>query len=147
PTALDDLGLVPAIRRYAAQHLEPLGIDLILDAQPWPRARLEPALETVLFRIMQEAINNVARHAQAQHVRVSLKADAAGVNVCVDDDGRGFDPATPREGLGLVGMRERVNLVGGRVEVHSTPGRGTQVEICIPLQKAYGDEQNSCAAR
>ncbi len=146
PAALDDLGLVPAIRRYAAHHLEPLGIEFTIDTQDWPKARLAATVETALFRIIQEGINNVARHAHARHVRLSLTASAEGISARVEDDGEGFDPNAPREGLGLAGMRERVSLVGGRVEVHSAPGRGTQVQISIPLQRAYGDEQDPRAA-
>ena len=139
PTALDDLGLVPAIRRFTEQHLEPLGITLSLETRAWPKTRLPPSVETVLFRVMQEAINNIARHANARHVRIIFAADEAGISARVEDDGEGFDPATPRGGLGLVGMRERANLIGGRVEVHSARGGGTQVEICIPLQKGQVD--------
>ena len=135
PAALDDLGLVPAIRRFAEQHLEPLGITLSLQTHAWPKTRLPLSVETVLFRVMQEAINNVARHANARHTRIIFEADALGIIARVEDDGEGFEPATPRAGLGLVGMRERANLIGGRVEVRSAPGGGTQVEICIPLQK------------
>ena len=139
PTALDDLGLVPAIRRFTEQHLEPLGMTLSLETRAWPKTRLPPSVETVLFRVMQEAINNIARHANARHVRIIFAADEAGISARVEDDGEGFDPATPRGGLGLVGMRERANLIGGRVEVHSARGGGTQVEICIPLQKGQAD--------
>ena len=88
---------------------------------------------------MQEAINNIARHANARQVRIIFAADEAGISARVEDDGEGFDPATPRGGLGLVGMRERASLIGGRVEVHSARGGGTQVEICIPLQKGQVD--------
>ena len=139
PTALDDLGLVPAIRRFTEQHLEPLGITLSLETRAWPKTRLPPSVETVLFRVMQEAINNIARHANARQVRIIFAADEAGISARVEDDGEGFDPATPRGGLGLVGMRERASLIGGRVEVHSARGGGTQVEICIPLQKGQVD--------
>jgi signal transduction histidine kinase len=140
PTALDDLGLVPAIRRFAEQHLEPLGIEVSTEMRAWPRARLSPTLETVLFRIMQEAINNVARHANARHVRIVLQTNNSDLTTTVTDDGEGFDQGEPREGWGLVGMRERANLIGGRVDVTSALGRGTQVVIHISLQKGHSDE-------
>ena len=135
PSALDDLGLIPAIRRYAEEHLEPRGIEVALDTRAWPRERVSPSVETVLFRTLQEAINNVARHAQAQHVRLTLAATPEELIGQVEDDGQGFDPQEPRAGWGLLGMRERVNLVGGRVDVQSAPGKGTRVEIRIPRER------------
>ncbi len=135
PTALDDLGLVPAIRWYAAQHLEPLGVQVTLEANAWNKARLPASLETVLFRVLQEAINNVARHAHARHAWIALEEDGVGSIARIKDDGQGFDPAEPRTRWGLVGMRERVNLIGGRVDIQSAPGGGTQIEIWIPRER------------
>jgi len=135
PAALDDLGLVPAIRRFAEEHLEPLGIEVAIDTRAWPRARLSPSVETVFFRALQEAINNIAHHAQAHHVRLTLEATPEDLIGRVEDDGQGFDPQEPRAGWGLLGMSERAHLVGGRVDVQSTSGRGTRIEIWIPRER------------
>jgi signal transduction histidine kinase len=135
PSALDDLGLVPAIRRFAKEHLEPLGIEVSIDGHAWPRARLSPPVETVFFRTLQEAINNIARHARARHVRLTLAATPEYLIGRVEDDGQGFDPQGPRAGWGLLGMRERANLVGGHVYVQSAPGEGTRIEIRIPHER------------
>jgi two-component system sensor histidine kinase UhpB len=134
PAALDDLGLVPAIRWFAEQHLEPLGVQVSFETPSW-KSRLPPPAETVLFRVMQEAINNIARHAHARTVRIALEANGTEIIARVEDDGRGFDVMGLREGWGLAGMRERANLVGGRLQVNSTPGGGTQIEIWIPLKE------------
>lgn len=135
PAVLDDLGLIPAIRRFAEEHLEPLGIEVTIDTRAWPRVRLSPSVETVFFRTLQEAINNIAHHAQARHVRLTLEATPENLIARVEDDGQGFDPQEPRAGWGLLGMSERVNLVGGRVDVQSTPGRGTRIAIRIPRER------------
>lgn len=140
PAALDDLGLVPAIRWFAEQHLEPLGVQVSVKTHSW-KLRLPPPVEPVLFRVMQEAINNIARHAHARNVHIALEANGAGIVARVKDDGQGFDLAEPREGWGLVGMRERANLIGGRVQVNSTPGGGTQIEIWIPLEERSWDDE------
>jgi chemotaxis family two-component system sensor kinase Cph1 len=97
--------------------------------------RLPAPVETTLFRIVQEAVNNVLRHAQAQHVQVILTRDDDHVQVHVADDGRGFDVQRPRSGvhIGLWSMRERVEQLGGRFEVRSAPGQGTTVTAVVPL--------------
>jgi signal transduction histidine kinase len=98
--------------------------------------RLSPEGELALFRIVQEALSNVARHALASHARVTLREVDGAVEAVVEDDGCGFDPAAQeaaRPCLGLFGMRERALYVGGEVEVRSTPGAGTRVRIRIPL--------------
>ena len=135
PSALDDLGLVPAIRRFAEERLESLDVRLTMETQGWPRERLDPAVETVLFRVMQEALNNIAQHADACSVRIALETNHTSLMARVDDDGNGFDPAAPRGRWGLIGMRERLNLIGGEIQVTSAPDRGTQIEIRIPREK------------
>ncbi len=143
PSALDDLGLFPAIRWLAAQHLEPLGIRVSFETHAL-KSRLPAPVETVVFRVMQEAISNIARHANARCVRIMLGANGAGMLARIEDDGQGFDPAktpgAPGEAWGMVGMRERANLIGGRVQVNSAPGRGTQIEIKIPLEQHDGHD-------
>jgi two-component system sensor histidine kinase UhpB len=138
PTMLDDLGLVPAIRWYARSSLEASGAKLNFE-EAQEIGRLDPRLETALFRIAQEAVNNIVRHAQASTVRIALCLDSGDVCLQVEDDGRGFDvrriseQALPQRRLGLLGMKERVDLVGGRMMVDSAPGRGTRLEVRVSL--------------
>ena len=89
-------------------------------------------MKFVLFRVIQEQMNNVARHAQASHVQIVLEKIPGFIQVLIRDDGRGFDPATVREGLGFANMRNRVSVYKGKVELASTPGQGCQVTIRIP---------------
>lgn len=138
PPLLDDLGLAAAIAWYAETRLQPLGIALELRCDQM-EARLPPALETALFRVAQEALTNVVRHADASSVYVMLGVDDHAVSLAVRDDGRGFQqPAVTAtggesEGLGLLGMRERVTILGGEMCVDSEPGQGTTVTVTIPV--------------
>lgn len=137
PVALDDLGLIAAMRSYAEQHLLPRGVEVQVSTQGSAR-RLAPELEIALFRIVQEAINNIANHANAQHVHLSIAFAAAGVRVRVEDDGCGFDPdeilqaGDHDRGFGLLGMQERAALAEGSVVIDSQPGAGTRIEITLP---------------
>ncbi len=132
PTMLDDLGLAPAIRWYARSQLEEAGTQLVLDV-PDGLARATPEVETTVFRIAQEAVNNVKRHAAARRVQIVLRADSQWLELRVVDDGRGFDvtrvahEALGLRRFGLMGMKERVDLVGGslQVEVGSRSGQPT----------------------
>jgi len=139
PGILDDLGLVPAVRRYAVQNLEPLGVAVEVEAEGLDQ-RIDPAVETLLFRVFQEAINNVARHSKARNVTVTLRLDNDEILGAVEDDGLGFDAEAlrrghrPSAGLGLLGMQERASLVGGRVVVESSPGEGTRVRVRVPYR-------------
>lgn len=139
PALLDDLGLAPALRsyvqQYVARHPE-LHMTLNVDRQV---QRLAPQFETVLFRVAQEALTNIVRHAQATHVTVTLAYQPNRVQLIVRDDGTGFDLNTPSQhalgsGLGLVGMRERVALVGGEFSIESATGQGTQIVVELPLK-------------
>ncbi|MCL5951956.1 MAG: HAMP domain-containing protein [Chloroflexi bacterium] len=137
PFVLDDLGLVPALRSYADQTLAPRGVQVQVTVAG-PARRLPPEAETVLFRIAQEALNNIANHAAAQHATVALQFGEARVQVMIQDDGCGFDPVLPGSidewrGLGLLGMQERATLAGGMVEIESKPGQGTRVLITMPF--------------
>jgi two-component system, NarL family, sensor histidine kinase DevS len=132
PSALDDFGLVPALERLADTFREQTGIALDLEARL--PARLPPEVETALYRIVQESLTNVVKHARAERVSIVLTRKEDGVSVVVEDDGLGFDPSQAREeGLGLVGMRERVALLGGRFEIESRPGSGTTFAAEVPL--------------
>jgi signal transduction histidine kinase len=133
PVALDELGLVPALREHLARCRQEH--DLAIEFVAEVGERLPTAVESALFRIVQEAVNNVLRHAQAQHVSVNLKRDIDQVRLSVADDGQGFEPQLPRSGrhVGLWSMCERVEQLGGHFEVHSAPGQGTTVTTVVPL--------------
>lgn len=138
PTALDDLGLVPAIRWYTETHLQPLGIQFSVEMAGIKR-RLPPEIETSLFRISQEAINNVAKHSHAKRADILFQIREKDVECVVRDDGIGFDVDArlshkgPDMGLGLLGLQERVNLLGGSLSIESGPGKGSRLGITIPL--------------
>ena len=135
PPALDELGLVPAIESHLRSVSEISGLHVTLDADPLGDA-LPPEAELALYRIVQEALSNVVRHAHATRVAVRIAREPARVLVTVDDDGRGFAPAEAaardQGGLGLFGMNERAAYLGGRVEIDSRPGAGTRVRAEVP---------------
>lgn len=133
PVALDELGLVPALREHLARCEQEHG--LIVEFAADDGKRLPAAIETALFRIVQEAVNNVLRHAQARQVCVTLIRDDSQVRLCIADDGQGFDTRRPRSSkhVGLWSMQERVEQLGGQFEVRSTPGQGTTVTTVVPL--------------
>lgn len=139
PSVLDDLGLIPALRWFAESRLKASGLHVQWEIGGDER-RLEPEAETALFRIGQEALSNVLRHAGAKHVKLCLDFSPRSVTLCVSDDGEGFEvePVLARRdesgrGLGLLGMRERVELLGGVFSVESEPGKGTMVQARVPL--------------
>jgi signal transduction histidine kinase len=136
PKALDDLGLDAALQRYAQDWQTHHGIDVDLLVLGLEAGRLPPAVETALYRIIQEGLTNVARHAQARTVSVVLERRDNQVRVIVEDDGIGFDPGQPaaRERLGLYGMQERAELLGGHLIVESAPGQGTSVFVEVPVR-------------
>ena len=138
PSLLDDLGLVPALKRHAADIAEALGIPVRVRVERLGTRRLPPPVETALYRIAQEALSNVARHARAAHVDVVLTRDPVGIHLAVIDDGRGFNPEAKAHGrggpsLGLLGIRERAAAQGGAATIGSTAGRGTTVAVTLPL--------------
>ena len=151
PSLLDDLGLVPALRGQVQAFTERSGIHADL-AISGPIRRLSPDLETIVYRIVQEALTNVNKHAAATSAWVHLVFEAESLQLAIIDDGRGFDVdnilrSTPGElkAWGLLGMQERVALAGGTFDISSTPGEGTRIEISIPLQEekvkeAYGED-------
>jgi signal transduction histidine kinase len=138
PTALDDLGLIPALRGYAEERLAAARVKLAFDVVGSPR-RLDPPIETALFRILQEAVSNIAKHAGATTATIHFDFQPAWLVVTVADDGRGFEPhhaATDGSwaGLGLEGMQERAELVGANLEINSRIGAGTTVRVEVPLE-------------
>ena len=133
PSALDDFGLVPAVERLTETFREQTGLRVDLESQ-LGEGRLATEAETTLYRVIQEALTNVIKHAGAERVSILLQRKNSAVVAVVEDDGSGFDPASTRaDALGLAGMRERVSLAGGRLQVESTPGSGTTVVAEVPL--------------
>jgi signal transduction histidine kinase len=132
PSALDDLGLVPAIDRLARSFAES-GIHVDVEAHIGDQRLPEP-IETTLYRIVQEAITNVAKHAEARRLSVTLTRKNGSVVAIVEDDGKGFDPTdTDSAGLGLLGMRERLALVGGTLRIEASSGAGTTIAAEVPV--------------
>jgi signal transduction histidine kinase len=133
PSALDDFGLVPAVERLADTVREQSGLTVDLEAQ-LGETRLPAEAETTLYRVVQEALTNIVKHADAGGVSILLQRRNRAVQVVVEDDGTGFDPAATREdALGLAGMRERVALAGGKLRIESTPGGGTTLVAEVPI--------------
>jgi PAS domain S-box-containing protein len=140
PSELDALGLVAALRGLCDEFRERTQIELRLENSLFPR-RLDPELELTLFRVVQEALNNIARHSQASKVNLELICEDGSVSLRVRDDGRGFsvDPKPIRipvkNGMGLIGMKERVLHFGGRFSVRTAPNAGTEIAVNIPLEQ------------
>ena len=138
PSALDDFGLVPALERLTEVFESRTSIDTALQTS-LPDGRLPAETETVLYRVVQEALTNVVKHAGASHVSVVIASRDGGVSAVVEDDGQGFSPADVRDdALGVVGMRERLALVGGTLEVESTAGTGTTLAAFVPVDRSAG---------
>ncbi len=132
PAALDDFGLVPALQRLAETFSERSGIETVVETSV--SARMLPEIETTLYRVVQEALTNVVKHAGAEHVSIVVSSRGRTVAATIDDDGRGFDPETIRkDALGLLGMRERLAIVGGTLAVESSPESGTTLAAEVPL--------------
>ena len=137
PMMLDDLGLVPTIRRYAELYKEKHNLPLEVTVVGKER-RLEPHVETTLFRITQELLNNVSEHAQATQVNLTIDLEDEGARMVIDDNGSGFNveevmaASAQRQTLGLSTMFERVEMFGGSLKIDSTPGQGTHVVVTMP---------------
>lgn len=139
PAQLDDLGLVPALQYLSDEHKRSgLKVSFAVEGSS---QRLDPLVETVCFRVAQEALTNVARHAEIDHARLRLCFQTGQVILLVQDDGIGFNHHNHTEqlGWGLAGIRERVESVGGQLNLRSSPGKGTLVEVSIPIQEASPD--------
>ncbi len=136
PSVLDDLGLLSAIQWYADRYLKSRGIAVRCEFGPMEE-HLPPELETALFRMCQEAMSNIAKHAGAETVLVQVSRDGDVLHIEIEDDGRGFDPqkvgGSERRPFGLLGIRERAELLGGTAEIDSAPGKGTRVHVRVPL--------------
>jgi signal transduction histidine kinase len=139
PAALDELGLKPAIEGLLERTSATSGLIVeseieIAHAPGGAPARLDPELEIAVYRLVQESLTNAVKHARAETVTVRLRQEKATIVVTVSDDGSGFDTRRADGGFGLIGMQERVELVGGRLAIDSTPGQGTTVRAELPAQ-------------
>jgi signal transduction histidine kinase len=137
PAQLDDLGLVPALRFLCEQKCRKFDLQLDFDISG-ATCRLDPLVETALFRVGQEALKNLAVHSQVKEGRVEIVYGEKDVTLRVEDRGRGFDPTEnfrPPHGWGLAGMKERVESIGGTLQIISAPGQGTVIEVCVPVSK------------
>jgi signal transduction histidine kinase len=137
PTMLDDLGLIPAISWYAESHLARANIKPHLEVAGFQGTRLPAQIETVLFRVVQEAITNIVKHSGASQATIRLEVVDSRLKAAIEDNGRGFEvkeAAIASQGtLGLTGMAERVSLIGGTLRIDSQPGKGTRLSLEIPL--------------
>ncbi len=137
PTLLDDLGLVPALASLATAVSKRTGLPV--DLRSTVKGRLGPRVEVVLYRIVQEALTNATKHSQASNVSVELAQEGSFLSCSIRDNGVGFDTEAAlsgktARGLGLIGIRERLNAVGGMLEIKSAAGRGTELTVMIPLE-------------
>ncbi len=141
PAALDDLGLVPALQAYAEKYSQSWSVGVTIHLEGLNR-RLPADVELVLYRVVQEALTNIAKHAFANSAMVSLSRRHNEVTLTIEDNGVGFDlinrPRTNGSGLGLFGMRERLALIGGDVQVESARGTGTRITARVPLTRTPG---------
>ncbi|MDP3879283.1 MAG: GAF domain-containing protein [Dehalococcoidales bacterium] len=144
PSALDDLGLITAIRAHVHRHLESAGIQVKFKSNGLNR-RLASAVETALFRMVQEATYNIAKHAQARHVKIQLEITGDKIITVVEDDGKGFDveavfrSRVETNSLGLLGIQERAALLGGTFSIKSEVGQGTRIVVEIPIASSIGE--------
>jgi signal transduction histidine kinase len=138
PALLNDLGLVPALR-YLFEGLAQRS-QLQINIDTVPKQRLPKRVETTLYHVAKEALHNVIKHAQATTVWIRFHRTADSIRCYIRDNGRGFDPASiavrqAEQGFGLIGIRERLNVVGGHLQINSGEGRGTELVISIPVEK------------
>jgi signal transduction histidine kinase len=136
PASLDTIGLEAALQALAEQHQQASGtlkVDCDCELPRDEDGRPTPVLETAVYRLVQEALNNVSKHSLARRAEITVRTSSRAIEIEVSDDGVGFEPNLVPEGFGLVGMRERAALLGGTLAVESTRGSGTQVRAEIPL--------------
>jgi signal transduction histidine kinase len=138
PIQLDDLGIVAAVQYLASESNKRTGLDVRVEVKG-ERVRLDPQVETVLFRITQEALTNITRHSGVNQAAIGLSFEPQQVSLLVCDHGVGFEPNDNHvgsEGWGLAGMRERAEAVNGQLIIQSSPGVGTTVEVLIPYNNS-----------
>lgn len=142
PRALENLGLEAALERYIEGFTRQSGMEVKLEIAGCNNVPLGPAVETTVYRVVQEALHNAIKHAEAKHVRVMLSCSAGNLHAVIEDDGTGFAATEAGETgehrqnkLGLVGMKERAALVGGALTVETTAGKGTRIALQVPLEE------------
>lgn len=146
PTMLDDLGLIPTLRWYVQSFSTRLNICSDFQAIGFEE-KLPPQIETVFYRIIQEALNNIAKHSGANHIEVSFERKDSIISASIMDNGQGFDlekvlhPESPERGFGIIGMQERVSLLGGKIDIQSKPGFGTNIYIEVPYSKGSREDE------
>jgi len=133
PSMLDDLGLIPALEWQAREVSRRTGIKVEVAAENVPDS-LPDDVRTCIYRVVQEALQNVSRHSGAKSAVIVVRNDVGSLSLTVADDGRGFD--LQRRGLGMMGMEERVRQLGGRLEVESAPGKGATLRVSLPIAAA-----------
>lgn len=145
PSLLDDLGLVPAVRWYVERQAQRAGLVAEVEAESVPQD-LEPDLSVACFRIVQESITNILRHAKATKIHVALRQTDQSLDLCIKDDGIGISPGETsatlagRSSFGLLGMQERAQALGGRITIQSLPNQGTEILVRIPLRSREAAE-------
>ena len=147
PTILDDLGLVPAVRFLTDRASKRFGLSIRIEASL--QCRPFPAVETALYRIVQEALNNIVKHSHARNVWVQLDDHGKRMVCSIRDDGIGFHAQTRltergKKGLGLIGMQERLSPLGGTLQIDSEPGRGTTLLITLPMEQSHVNSSVAC---
>ncbi len=139
PMSLDDLGLIPTLKRYVDKFEEQTELDVDLNIIGNER-RLPPSHEITIFRLVQEALNNIYKHADASHCQVRLEFVNSRINLLITDNGKGFNMDEVEDGkYGLVNMRERCELIGGEININSRVNIGTRIQIQIPVEKERGE--------
>ena len=136
PASLDAIGLEAAIQALAEQHQETSGILVTCHCDLHEKAPPAPMLETAVYRLVQEGLNNISKHSMASNAALSVRASGGAIVIEVADDGIGFEPTRVEEGFGLVGMRERAALLGGTLKIDSAKGSGTKLRAELPLGSA-----------
>jgi len=146
PTMLDELGLIPTLRWYIQNFSNRLNIDSQFQVIGFEE-KLPPQIETAFYRIVQEALNNISKHAGATRVEIFFEHKDSTIFASITDNGRGFDldsvyhPESPGRSFGIIGMQERVSLLGGKIDIQSSPGSGTRIHIKVPHPKGADDDE------
>ena len=150
PTMLDELGLIPTLRWYVQNFSKRVGIDAQFRVIGF-EGNLPSQIETAFYRIVQEALNNISKHAEASRVEIFLEQKDSTIHASIIDDGEEFDldkvlhPESPERGFGIIGMQERVSLLGGKIDIQSRPGFGTRIliEVSYEGRKRWGEKDTS----